>query len=509
MPTVYTGGEVVSELGGRVVGGTTVAVHSLEELDGLRTLCELAPSPPTRPLVAIRQVLESPDLDLGAWTEWRRRRPSATHDSIISAWRDTEETSQEVGSASAIEPPDSFECLLAALDLAHECWRADPDDACNLVALLTISEEGDATGPLTIEGDRAALMFSQGSLLLRLAMLPLDAAVWSLVIVTRGGLSLTARSHNLSDRARERAQTAGGAPLAKLESLTAETLRRNKNQGLVVFVHGIFSTDVGTFGELPELFASDNRLAVAGFPHQWLDPIELNARLLAQKLEALAKGLPKGPGKVVLICHSRGGLVARTADLMARELDAQPPIAGCVTFGTPHLGSPLAAAPATLLAIACCGSIVSGSGAWPSLVDALLLIKTHQGSPGVQQLRPPDTRDTYLWELMEKERQLYKSFSPAMHLLMVGGDVQHSRIRRWMSHLLGTPRHDLVVPLESALPEFTNAVRHTCSRSHTTYFRPLLSYQDATRAFVYERLGLQQPRPQATAPRRPTAAIGV
>src|SRR5262249_17392710 len=139
---------------------------------------------------------------------------------------------------------------------------------------------------------------------------------------------------------------------------------------LVVLVHGLCSTDVGTFGDFETHLRSLPGVTVAGFPHDSLTtPIRLNARALAQQIVKLGK-----PG-LRLVCHSRGGLVARQTFVYLK--DEPPPAAGgrwlhsCVTFGTPHLGTSVATSPQTLTGITMAALHVQRSPAAASLVDVL------------------------------------------------------------------------------------------------------------------------------------------
>jgi pimeloyl-ACP methyl ester carboxylesterase len=100
---------------------------------------------------------------------------------------------------------------------------------------------------------------------------------------------------------------------------------------LVVLVHGVASTAAEMARTLGPLALSASR-----FEHDTFISIDRNASDLSRLLEERAEG----SDKIVFLCHSRGGLVARAgADLLPDEMAARTEIH---TFGTPHTGTPLA-----------------------------------------------------------------------------------------------------------------------------------------------------------------------
>jgi hypothetical protein len=109
----------------------------------------------------------------------------------------------------------------------------------------------------------------------------------------------------------------------------------------LLFVHGTFSTSHGSFGGIGEesmtalASAYGQRMLALDHPTLSVDPVE-NARELAQRV-------PRGvPLEMDVLCHSRGGLVARA---IAGEMGGLVPdlsIRRIVFVGTPNLGTPLA-----------------------------------------------------------------------------------------------------------------------------------------------------------------------
>ena len=127
-------------------------------------------------------------------------------------------------------------------------------------------------------------------------------------------------------------------------ALTAAELEAMRAGGPVLaFIHGTFSTSHGGFGDLPgdTLAELQRRYAhrVLAFDHPTLgdSPVDNVRWLLAQ--------LPPGPLTLDIVCHSRGGLVAR---LLAEQpaglgIDAsQVDVRRIVLCGVPNAGTALA-----------------------------------------------------------------------------------------------------------------------------------------------------------------------
>jgi pimeloyl-ACP methyl ester carboxylesterase len=142
--------------------------------------------------------------------------------------------------------------------------------------------------------------------------------------------------HALRDNAK-------GLRLPRLDSIKGPDLQ-NKT-GVVIFLHGLMSTDAGTFDEfVKQLSAAPfaQPLVLVSWPHDTLASIDANAEDLSVLIEDTLGGssLP-----VAFVCHSRGGLVARRTAVELMEIDKarwQPRLRGLITFGTPHDGAELA-----------------------------------------------------------------------------------------------------------------------------------------------------------------------
>ncbi len=160
-------------------------------------------------------------------------------------------------------------------------------------------------------------------------------------LVLGGGVTPEARRDSFVDRLRGAADEATAYGFPRIDRLASKDVG---NRGLVVLVHGLMGTDVGTFGALESALAdehharrrrkSEGQFLVAGFPHDSVTTsIQNNAKALAAELARL------GNPKTVLVCHSRGGLVGRAAGALPPELGLKPDIVAMATFGTPHRGA--------------------------------------------------------------------------------------------------------------------------------------------------------------------------
>lgn len=117
--------------------------------------------------------------------------------------------------------------------------------------------------------------------------------------------------------------------------------------GLVVFVHGLCLSDrAWTRMGNPPGHVEALTAAVEGTPvfarYNTGRSIWANGRALSEHLEPLATG-PEGASRIVLVSHSMGGLVARSAVRHARRTSAGWPdlVTETVYLGTPHRGAVL------------------------------------------------------------------------------------------------------------------------------------------------------------------------
>jgi len=149
---------------------------------------------------------------------------------------------------------------------------------------------------------------------------------------------------------------ASGSPLAHAFSLrTLDGRRIDVNapgsiapDTIVVFVHGLCLSDRDWMPKTSDRPGHVDALAdaVDGTPvlarYNTGRPIWTNGQALSEHLQRWAAG-PNGPSRIVLVTHSMGGLVVRSAVRHAHQTDACWPdlVTETVYLGTPHRGAPL------------------------------------------------------------------------------------------------------------------------------------------------------------------------
>ena len=151
---------------------------------------------------------------------------------------------------------------------------------------------------------------------------------------------------------------ASGNPLAKSMALrrdgrplptTREDLAAaipDAGRGILLLVHGLCMNDLQWSRAGRDQGADLAR--DLGLTPLWLDynaglHIATNGRDLAARLEALVDIWPCRPERIVLVGHSMGGLVARSAHVQGREAGHRWPdlVTDMVFLGSPHHGAPL------------------------------------------------------------------------------------------------------------------------------------------------------------------------
>ena len=460
MPTIYLSGQMLPEArGGTVRGGLAVALHDPAEVDGLIALCVLAPRPPENPIAGLYRALGDPSLDLAAW---------AAH------WQDLEVLGSQASTASLTvlsdtDPDKPFLTgqvgkLLLALKVAKELWLSQEAEL-NLLSLVVLLAGPDG---LDLDGDGGALVIQPGSELgAQVVRLPLHVSVFAAGLFVGGGTSTSARRESMVARMREEAIKSGSPALKDIRELSEHSPDAEISQRpLLVLVHGLFATDVGTFSALQ--WRLEKHFEVVGFPHDTLsESIEANALELALLLTKLQYP------RVYCAAHSRGGLVVRSAAvLLAKEPGNKVAIQRCATFGTPHLGAEMAENPGSLIATIALLKASVADKSVAGVVDMLCCVAEKEGYPGIRDLRPASTDDTWLFKLQADEGLRPDA---KMRLFAVGGVTRSSGIMQRIaefsaSRIMGRKPSDLVVAKSSSLPFYLrNCEEVTCD--HFSYFR--------------------------------------
>ncbi|MGH7931495.1 MAG: DUF7379 domain-containing protein, partial [Candidatus Binatia bacterium] len=369
---IYDGRSSIERISGRVSGGSTVITDNPDDLYALQALC-----------------VESKELELfyhrvqefDSWSKWfqdkRKELQAATQKEF--------ETMANKRFADLSE----VERLMISLALAQNLWTITPEpDRDALIAMVSISMNGSE---MVYKAEEPALFFHEGSLVTtitpfvpRIGLFVLGIGAYGVAIVRKAGILSPIHAEKLVEDLRDaRKPTAQFPDLPRLDGLDRKLLQGKK--GVIVLLHGLFSTDLGTFDGFIERWkeppkidgflelkrlrllwrerfpdrekqpdepseedfsnafraALENDYLIVGWPHDTLTRIRVNADSLFENVHTKL-GLDSPP--IALLCHSRGGLVARkTAVIMHRKGgDWAGKVRLCVTFGTPHKGADLA-----------------------------------------------------------------------------------------------------------------------------------------------------------------------
>lgn len=124
----------------------------------------------------------------------------------------------------------------------------------------------------------------------------------------------------------------------------------------VVYVHGWTGTGADAERDVLPLLqkAMESRYEVFAFDYGWANTTwgaeEKISGCLAQFVEHLsdANRAAQGSGQVAIVAHSMGGLVSRAATTYLAQDGRSEALAGIVTLGTPHQGTPFSGALTTL-----------------------------------------------------------------------------------------------------------------------------------------------------------------
>ncbi|WP_161491840.1 esterase/lipase family protein [Bradyrhizobium centrolobii] len=244
-------------------------------------------------------------------------------------------------------------------------------------------------------------------------------------------------------------------------------------RGVIIFLHGLMSSDTGTFDHLVARIKSDNALPdvhLVAWPHDTLARINVNAQELAELIEKRlgSSGLP-----LLFVCHSRGGLVARATvvKLVNGNRRWAERLRGAVTFGTPHLGAELAERGDEFLGKLLLLKTIQQTGKSVPLVDALLAVRKQKAIEGVSDLRPTSNRGEFLYGLREDEaKQAGGAGRRVLPMFVVGGRAEPVGTAGWLSRrFFGGEPNDLVVALSSTSPASMRPSSQTAT-DHFSYF---------------------------------------
>jgi pimeloyl-ACP methyl ester carboxylesterase len=285
----------------------------------------------------------------------------------------------------------------------------------------------------------------------------------------RGGAVVVGRILRISAG---RADSTKGDPLARRRRLEAELTNRDvadacpdidddvtTRSTAIVVVHGTMSTGLALAHAA--VAASPAGCAVLRYEHDTWLPLERNAADLANLI-----GL-RVTGSVLLIAHSRGGLVAtRAAQILSDRHKSKPGlVGGVITLGTPFRGTPLAmgASVAAATARALMGGLRMIGGPVVDAGTRLLPIAVRFDTPpGIGVMRPTAGELPMLRQYMFTGTKV------------IAGDATTGPQDAYGPLSLGVGQgafrdeaHDLVVGVESALGDRSDGIEVTCD--HYSY----------------------------------------
>jgi hypothetical protein len=414
-------------------------------------------------------------------TAWRRSLygEASANEPAIRSPREVEETVTRLDQGSGLVQ------LFAGLELLHDIWAAD-DTPELLRGVLMLPEQPG--GEIEFVSSAAALLVQPGSLVVSMVWKSRYAAAkWGLGVALRRGRVPSQISADIVKDLRKR--RSNGQQL----STTSEISRDNVSGArvLIVFLHGLMSTDVGLFDRFVEYLRADSDIgawAFAAFPHDTCAPIDSNAQLLLNDLEYLFEG--NRDTKLAFVCHSRGGLLARKVATELYEQDDarwRTQLVGCVTFGTPHDGTPLAEHPERLLGAGVMAIRLGQPGGLLGAGDVLSLVQAYGGKiPGIDDLKPPAAVATnpqgtiFVNTLRQAERTLAQRSDCRLSILAIGGRGPHESRLGWVTNKLLRGEHDCAVEVESSAPDRRVGVKRLeVNSDHFSYFSRRLAFAEA------------------------------
>jgi pimeloyl-ACP methyl ester carboxylesterase len=455
---------------------------------------------------------------LKAWVRSQRGQRIGSDAGVPMTYGIDPPTATQYGLPSLIDDEPYAE-LLAALEIAEESLAFDEGQsrfapAASLSFLFAIDAAADRRRRrrlhyASFHDAQDMLVMSQGSLLAALATAAETFSAvrrfssWALGLVTSTSAALLSRKRAgewFVENLRSKAPSLHGmSPLPRLDEIWLDRSNGgDKKQAIIVALHGLFSTDAGTFdgfraalrshlrnlsgASADELF--DEHYDMVGWPHDTLLKIGDNAAMLARLID---QRVANGPD-IIFISHSRGGLVARaTAARLLQSKVWRKRIKGILSFGTPHDGAELAESSVFQQIVAYL--MLGASTSWRSALPYYLAYLGHlerQGRAGhidgIRDLAPVGNGySTFLSDLMDAEAKLGKSRPP---IFAVGGDAARNpaslstMAQKAMHHMkklidghIGHAANDIVVRLDSSAPAWiAKSRRSTVACDHFNYF---------------------------------------
>jgi len=368
--------------------------------------------------------------------------------------------------------------LCAALKVLEDLWARDIEAKALRAVVVVPNEIG---GDAEIVTNDAVLVLQPGSLKIDLGWnAAYLASKWIVGLWIRRGRVPSQIADDIVRRLRDRGLNDTRLPT------THEASREHVTQscGVIIFLHGLMSTDVGLFDPFVDTLLADSvfqlHYRLLAFPHDTFASIASNAAVLLGHIDYLFANNTETP--LTFVCHSRGGLLARkvATDLYRTNFKRwKRQLAGAVTFGTPHLGTPLAEFPSTLLGAGLAAMRTADPAGFMGASDVLALVAAYRGSiPGIDDLKPLTAISrnpggfSFLEHLRKAEIMSGDRHGCRMPILAIGGQASDGTGVGWASNRIfrGVP-NDYAVEMSSSAPERITAISPVEVESdHFSYF---------------------------------------
>jgi hypothetical protein len=235
------------------------------------------------------------------------------------------------------------------------------------------------------------------------------------------------------------------------------TIPAVQRDAVLVFVHGTMSCGIQNLKDLHPLHI---RIPTFRYEHDTFRPLQENGAELAELISSRVQAKT-----LYVVGHSRGGLVARVAVEKLRRIPYAGPIS-LHTFGTPHLGTPLAQIGARLLNLLfkIGGDIAGAIPVVSPLASAFSYVIDMPGfPPGLDVMREDSDALALLNEIGDPTDTECWASEFDMNAGPSGFGVELEGV---LTGSLGAIPNDLVVPASSALAFGTPHALLNCSHVH-------------------------------------------
>lgn len=183
-----------------------------------------------------------------------------------------------------------------------------------MLALATPSRARAPAVELRFAESRAALTIEPGSVVAGLTFATLIKGThWCAVLVAKGARHLwrrpAAAARALVESTRERAKATAREPFPRLDDLgPRDHAKLQGSQAVIVLVHGLLSTDLGTFDGFIERLVATHPVAVRGALQEYADLGPKERDVVRPIIDALSRrldGLDRGPSRRLRTWWSR------------------------------------------------------------------------------------------------------------------------------------------------------------------------------------------------------------